>query len=331
MTKYIIKRILWMIPVLLGVTFIVFALSYFTPGDPVITILGTSYTEELYLAKKIELGLDKPFLVQYLNYIWGIISRFDFGTSYIFKHEVGVELASRIGFTLKLAVSGMAICIILGIPFGIISATKQYSALDYAVTAFATVFAGMPGFWMALMLVIVFALHLKWFPATGFGALKFWVLPVLATGLRSVAVLARQTRSSMLEVIRQDYIRTARAKGLAEGVIIRKHALKNALIPIVTVIGMQLSMLMSGSVVIETIFNIPGIGSYMLEGINASDYPIICGCVVLISFFICVMNIIVDLVYAAIDPRIKSQYESGKKKKQAAPSKAVAADKKEAG
>jgi peptide/nickel transport system permease protein len=176
------------------------------------------------------------------------------------------------------------------------------------------VFAAMPGFWLALMMIIVFSVNLGWLPATGVTTWKGYILPVVCNALGSVAVVVRMLRSSMLEVIRQDYIRTARAKGLTEGMIIRKHALKNALMPVITIIGMQVSMIMGGSVIIETIFNIPGLGLYMMNGISGRDYPIICGCVLIISLCVCVMNLVVDLVYAFIDPRIKAQYSKGKKK-----------------
>lgn len=316
MGKYILKRILWMIPVVLGVLLIVFFISYITPGDPVKIILGSNYTEELYALKTQELGLDKPFLVQYFNYVVNLVKG-DMGTSYTYGHAVAAEIGNRMGITLEIGILGVLLTIIIGVPIGILSATKQYSVLDYSVTTLSTLFAAMPNFWLALLCILLFSLKLGWLPATGFGSWKQLILPVVTNALTSVAVVARMSRSSMLEVIRQDYIRTARAKGLKEGVIIRRHALKNALIPILTVVGMQMSMVMGGSVVIETIFSIPGLGAYMMAGINARDYPVINGCVVVLSLSICIMNLLVDIAYAVVDPRIRGQYtkKNGKKKK----------------
>lgn len=303
-----------MIPIILCIVFIVYSISYFAPGDPVKTMLGSSYSPETYEAKVIELRLDRPFLVQFFDYVWGLVTRLDFGISYTYGHSVGAEIAARIGNTITLAVLSVIVTVALGIPLGLLSATKQYSVLDYIVTALSTFFAAMPGFWLALMAMLLFSLHLGWLPAMGLGTWKHWVLPVASTALSAVAAVARMARSSMLEVIRQDYIRTARAKGLKESVIIKKHALKNALIPVITIVGMQLSMLMGGTVITESIFTIPGIGTYLLKGINARDYPVINGCMIIIAVSVCLMNLLVDVCYAYIDPRIKAQYLSKKTK-----------------
>ena len=318
MSKYILKRLLWMIPVVLGVLLIVFFISYITPGDPVKTILGSNYTQEAYDAKTKELGLDKPFFYQYGKYVLDMVTKGDLGTSYSYGHSVSEQIWSRMGITFEIGILGVLLTIILGIPFGVLSATKQYSVLDYSVTTLSTLFAAMPNFWLALVAILLFSLKLRWLPATGFGTVRQLVLPVLTNALTSVAVVARMTRSSMLEVIRQDYIRTARAKGLREGTVIRRHALKNALIPVLTVVGMQMSMVMGGSVIVETIFSIPGLGAYMMAGINARDYPVINGCVVVLSLSICVMNLLVDIAYAYVDPRIRAQYERPKKKRKTA-------------
>lgn len=317
MGKYILKRLLWMIPVVLGVLLIVFFISYITPGDPVKIILGSNYTEEAYIAKTHELGLDKPFIVQYINYVVNLVTKGSMGTSYTYGHSVAAQIWSRMGITLEIGLLGVLLTVIIGVPIGILSATKQYSVLDYSVTTLSTLFAAMPNFWLALLCILLFSLKLGWLPATGFGTWKQLVLPVVTNALTSVAVVARMARSSMLEVIRQDYIRTARSKGLKEGTIIRKHALNNSLIPVLTVVGMQMSMVMGGSVIIETIFSIPGLGAYMMAGINARDYPVINGCVVILSLSICIMNLLVDIAYAYVDPRIRSQYTKTKKKKKA--------------
>lgn len=316
MAKYILKRILWIVPVCLGVLLIVFSISYFAPGDPVMSMLGASgYTPEAYASLKHELGLDQPFFAQYFRYIVNIMTKFDFGNSYTYGHAVSGEIISRIGITVKLGVLSVIVTTLIGVPFGVISATKQYSAMDYSVTVGSLFFAAMPNFWLALICIIVFALKLKWLPATGMGSWRYMVLPVLANSMGTVANVARMSRSSMLEVIRSDYIRTARAKGCRENTVIWRHALHNAVIPILTVVGMQLGTVMAGSVVIETIFNMPGLGSYLLTGILGRDYPVINACVLILAFFICIMNLIVDLCYAFADPRIRSQYVSGRKKK----------------
>ena len=319
MGKFILKRILWMIPVLLGVLFIVFTINRLTPGDPVTAILGSNYTEEQYVQQEAAMGLDKPFLVQFVNYVKDIVTGFDFGTSYQSRQSVGKEIAKRLPTTLSIGVLGVLVTAIIGIPLGIIAATHQNSIFDYIVTVVSMFFASMPNFWMALMMIIIFSLNLRWVPATGLATWKAWILPVLSLGLSPVASVTRMTRSSMLEVIRQDYIRTARAKGLEERTVIRRHALKNALINVVTVIGFQMSMIMGGSVIVESIFAIPGLGTYMMQGINTKDYPVVQGCVLIIALCVCVMNLIVDLVYGFIDPRVMAQYTAGSRKKEKAP------------
>jgi peptide/nickel transport system permease protein len=315
MTKFILKRVLWIIPVCLGVLLIVFSISYFSPGDPVMSLLGTKgYTPEAYAELEAKLGLDKPFLTQYINYVKGIVTEFNFGTSYSYGHEVGPEILSRMGITLKLGLLSVLVTALLGVPFGIISATKQYSLLDYGVTVASLFFASMPNFWLAMVCIIIFSLKLGWLPPNGMNGWKYMILPVMTNAMSSVASVSRMSRSSMLEVIRADYIRTARAKGCSERSIIFKHELRNAIIPIMTVVGMQLGSVVAGSVVIETIFNIQGLGTYMMNGISGRDYPIINACVLVLAFCICIMNLLVDICYAYVDPRIHSKYVSVKTK-----------------
>lgn len=323
MGKFILKRVLWMIPVLLGVLFIVFTINRLTPGDPVAAILGSQYTPEQYAQQEAAMGLDKPFLVQFFNYVKNIVTHFDFGTSYQSRQSVGREILKRLPTTLSIGVLGVIVTAIIGIPLGIVAATHQNSIFDYIVTVVSMFFASMPNFWMALMMIIIFSLNLHWVPATGLATWKAWILPILSLGLSPVASVTRMTRSSMLEVIRQDYIRTARAKGLEENRVIRRHALKNALINVVTVLGFQMSMIMGGSVIVESIFAIPGLGTYMMQGINTKDYPVVQGCVLIIAMAVCIMNLIVDLVYGFIDPRVMAQYTAGKKKKEKAPKPAA--------
>ena len=315
MIKYIAKRVLMMIPVLVGVLFVVFTINHFSPGDPVATLLGSNYTDEQYAAKEAELGLDKPFFTQFVNYVGGIVTEFDLGISYQTKRAVSTEILERFPTTLLLGMLGVVLTVIVGVPFGIISATKQYSALDYVVTIVSLIFASIPSFWMAMMFQLTVSHKLGLLPATyTAGSVISMILPVLTLGLSPVATVTRMTRSSMLDVIRQDYIRTARAKGLSERDVIWKHALKNALIPVITVIGMQLGSIIAGSVVVEAIFSIPGLGSLLMNAINNRNYPVIQGSVLFMSVFISLMNLLVDVIYGFVDPRIKAQYGGGKKK-----------------
>lgn len=317
MVRYIIKRLLTMIPVLLGVVLIVFIINSFAPGDPVLSILGTQFTQEQYDAVEEELGLDKPVLARFADYVVGIVTELDFGISYQNKLPVKDALLERIPVSILMGLLSVALTVIIGVPFGVISATRQYSPIDYTVTSISLVFASMPSFWLALMLMLVFSLELRWLPSSGLESWKGWILPCIAIGLSPVASVARTTRSSMLEVIRQDYIRTGYAKGLSKQAIIWRHALKNALIPVVTVVGLQMGMIMGGSMVVEVIFGVPGLGSLLLTAINNQNYPMIQGCVLVISLFICVMSLLVDILYAFIDPRIKGQYQTRRKAKTA--------------
>ena len=309
-------------PVLFGVLLIVFTINYLTPGDPVVAVIGIDYTQEQYDAMEAQLGLDKPYLVQFFDYVKGVVTKFDLGTSYTNQRPVSEQILERMPLTLELGTIGIVIAIILGIPFGIISATKQYSLVDYSVTIFSLFFASMPNFWLALMLIIIFSLKLGWFPATGAATWKGWILPCITLGLAPISTIARQTRSSMLEVIRQDYITTARAKGQTEHRIIWKHALGNAMIPIITVVGFMVSTIVGGSVIIENIFNFPGLGALMMTAVTNKDYPMIQGTVLVISVFVCFINLLVDIIYGFVDPRIKAQYLSGGKTRKKSKGKA---------
>ena len=315
MGKYILKRLLWMIPVILGVMLIIFTIMEFTPGDPAQMALGNNYTEEMYQAKVLEMGLDKPFLVRYVNYIKDIVTKFDFGTSYSNGRSVRSMLLPRISVTLKLGLISCVITVVLGLLTGIISAVKQYSVLDYTCSTLAVILGAVPNFWMAMMGIIIFSQKLKWLPASGLATVAHWIMPTLCCALCPVALIMRVTRSSMLDVIRQDYIRTARAKGVSERDIVVHHALKNAIIPVITVIGMQLSMVIGGSVIVETIFNINGLGLLMMNSITNRDYPVIQGIVLILATSVCIINLLVDITYAAIDPRIKSQYVGVERKR----------------
>jgi len=307
-----------MIPVMLGVITIVFTITYFSPGDPVMIILGTNnYSPENYAAKAAQLGLDKGYWEQLTTYVWNLVTRLDFGRSYLTSIPVAQELAKRIPITLRLSLLGILLMMIIGLPCGIISALKQYSPLDLGLTSFSLIMAAMPNFVLALLCALLFGVTLRWLPITGLSTWRHWILPVFCSAGGGIAVYTRQSRTIMLEVIRQDYIRTARAKGLKENIVVRRHALKNCLIPLTTVIGAFIATVFSGSIIVETIFSIPGMGLYMVSGITGRDYPIINGCVFVISLLVCTVNLLVDVGYAFIDPRIKAQFVTSKSKEKA--------------
>ncbi|MDL2311088.1 ABC transporter permease [Peptostreptococcaceae bacterium OttesenSCG-928-C18] len=308
MSKYILKRILFLIPIMLGVSFIVFGLLYITPGDPARNVLGPSASEEAVADLRQEMGLDDPFLVQYGRYVKDIVTKGDLGNSYISKAPVVKEIFSRAGSTLRLAVLAISFAILLGIPIGIISAVKQYSIFDNITMIFALVGISMPVFWLGLLLIMLFSVNLGWLPSSGFDTPAQMVLPAIALGSQSVSVITRMTRSSMLEVIRKDYIKTARAKGQKENIVIWRHALGNALIPIITIIGIQFGQLMGGALMTEVIFSIPGIGRLMVDSIKMRDTPMVLGCVLFVAVAFSIVNLIVDLLYTFVDPRIKTKY-----------------------
>ncbi len=315
MFKYVLKRVLLMIPILIGVIFIVFAINRMSPGDPVTALLSADASAEQIAAKRAELGLDKPFLYQFFLYLKNLCLHFDMGQSYYTGKPVADEVLRRFPYTLVLGISSVLISLVIGIPFGIISATKQYSAIDYSVTFISLILASFPGFLYSLLLVLLFSVKLNWLPAAGVVTWKHWILPILAMGGYPIATICRTTRSSMLEIVRQDYIRTARAKGLSERTVIQKHALRNSLIPIIAITGLQLGFVIGGTIVFESIFSIPGIGQYLMNSINNKDYNAVQGCVVFMSAFVCLMNLLTDIAYGFVDPRVKASYGGGKKKK----------------
>lgn len=307
MHKYIIRRLLLLIPVIIGVTFLVFTIMYFTPGNAALNKLGERAPEAEVQALMEEMGLNDPLLVQYFRYISKAI-RGDFGRSYKSNKSVFSEVFSRFPATLKLTAASIFLAIILGIPIGIISATKQYTLTDSIAMILALIGVSMPVFWLGLMLILVFSVWLGILPSSGSDTLRHLVLPAFSLGVGSLAIITRMTRSSMLEVVRQDYIRTARSKGVSERKVINKHALKNALIPIVTVVGLQFGSLLGGAVLTETVFSWPGVGRLMVESIKAKDTPMVLASVIFISVTFSIVNLLVDILYAYIDPRIKSQY-----------------------
>lgn len=308
MHKYVLKRILLLIPVLLGVSLLVFAIMSLTPGDPAQLILGENAPKAAVLKLREEMGLNDPFFMQYFRFVKNAIMG-DFGRSYTTGREVFGEIFARFPNTLILAIIGIIISVCIGIPIGIISATRQYSFLDSFSMVVALLGVSMPVFWLGLMLILTFSVKLGWLPSGGFDGLKSIILPAITLGVGSAAIITRMTRSSMLEVIRQDYIRTARAKGVAEKVVINKHALKNALIPIITVVGLQFGHLLGGAVLTESVYSWPGVGRLMVDAIRQKDTPTVLAAVVFLAAAFSVVNLLVDILYAYVDPRIKSQYK----------------------
>lgn len=316
MIKYVIKRFLLVIPVLLGATFLVFSIMELTPGDPARIMLGNEATLEDIHNLREEMGLNDPFLIRYARFVKNMLHG-DLGTSYRNNLQVSTQIFERLKNTMILAGAAVFIAVVIGIPVGVISAIKQYTFFDNLVMMVTLFMAASPVFWMGLMLVIVFALKLGVLPAagmrTGFpGLLISLILPAFTLSSNTLAIVARTTRASMLEVVRQDYIATARAKGISEYRITVKHMLTNALIPIITIIGISFGSLLGGSVVTESIFAWPGVGRFIVDSINFKDTPSILASVVMLSVFATFANLFVDLLYAFIDPRIKSQYQSGK-------------------
>jgi peptide/nickel transport system permease protein len=305
--KFVIKRILLLIPILIGVTFIVFSVMSLTPGDPGTLILGINAKAEAIEKMNHDLGYDKPFLIRFANYMIGVFQG-DFGTSYLTGKPVFIDIFERFPVTFKVAVLSMILAIIIGLSLGILSAVKQYSVIDTVSTVIAMFAASIPQFWLGLMLMLVFSLKLKWLPTSGLDSIKGYILPSLTLAIGVSASLLRMTRSAMLETIRQDYIRTARAKGVSEAVVIWKHALKNALLPVVTVIGMIFGALMGGSVLVEAVFGLPGLGTLTLTAMRAKDVPMVMATQLFFSIIFMLIMLLVDILYAYIDPRIKSRY-----------------------
>lgn len=307
MIRYIFKRLLMLIPVMLGVTFLVYFIISLTPGDPAAIILGNGATQESIQELREEMGLNEPVIVQYGSYMKGLLTG-DMGTSYSTGKKVLGEVSQRFPNTFKLTFSAIFLAILISIPIGVISATRQYSIFDNVGMIIALVGISMPSFWTGLIFIIIFALNLGWFPSSGMSGLNSLVLPSLTLAVAATAGITRTMRSSMLEVIRQDYINTAKAKGVSKYNTIKKHALKNALIPAITVIGLQFGVLLGGAVLTETVFSWPGIGRLMVESIQRKDTPMVLGCVIVFAVAFSVVNLIVDILYAFIDPRIRSEY-----------------------
>jgi peptide/nickel transport system permease protein len=332
MKWYILKRIIQLVPVILGVTIIAFSLIHIAPGDPARTMLGQHATEKELNEIRDKYGLDEPVYVQYGIWLNGVLHG-DLGRSILTNNQVSDEIGERFPNTIELTVGAMLFAILIGGFAGIISASKQYSITDYSVMGIALFGISMPVFWLGIMLMLIFGVWLGWLPiggridlllpfqrVTGFmvidsiitgnftalvDVLKHLILPSIALGTIPMAMIARVTRSSMLEVLRQDFIRTERAKGLSERVVIYKHAVRNAMVPVVTVIGLNFGLLLAGAILTETVFSWPGVGRLVVEAVYERDYPLVVGCILIFAIIFVVVNLITDILYTYIDPRIK--------------------------
>jgi ABC-type dipeptide/oligopeptide/nickel transport system permease component len=302
---YVGRRILAIVPVLFGVTLAVFSMLFLVPGDPVKIMLAEFVTTPDQIAQmRAQLHLDEPVLKQYGRFV-GNALRGDLGISIRSRRPVAAEITENIGSTGQLALASMLVAIGLGVPLGLLAALGRNSWLDVAAMGVALLGVAMPSFWLGLLLIFVFSLHLGWLPATGGGDLLHLVMPSVALGMIAAAIIARLTRSSMLEVLGQDYVRTARAKGLGGWSVIVRHALRNALIPVVTVFGLQFGNLLAGAVIVETVFSRPGLGRLIVGGILAKDFPLVQGTVLFVAATYVLINVVVDVAYAYVDPRIR--------------------------
>lgn len=312
MWKYVLKRLLLTIPILLAVIFIVFTLLYFAPGDITMQILGTQWTPEASALLKHELGIDLPFFTQFFNYVKGIFTG-KFGISYMTRESVAGMLAVSLPNTLYILLASVTLSVIIAIPMGILAALKPNSFFSGFATVFALIGVSAPAFWIGLLLMLLFSLKLGWLPSSGLESFSAIILPSIVMSLTYLASLSRTTRSSMIEAMRMDYIRTAKAKGVKEKTIVYKHALRNALLPTVSLIGFIIGEMFGGATIVETIFGIPGMGRLLVESVNKRDMNPVLGCVTVMAIGVALMSILTDVTFAFLDPRIKAQYVSGGK------------------
>jgi len=304
MVRYIAQRLLTLIPILFGVTLIVFGIMKLVPGDPALMAAGLDAREADVERVRVFLGLDRPVYEQYLRFITNAV-RGDFGISARTRRPVIEEVSQRFPATVELAVAGLFVSMAIGVTAGIISATKQYTVWDNLVMTLALLGVSMPVFWLGLMMMMLFSVELGWLPTTGRGTWQQLLMPSFALGFGSAAIVARQMRSAMLEVLRQDYVQTARAKGLPEKAVILGHALKNAAIPSVTIIGLQFGGMLGGTVITETVFAWPGMGRLIVEAINFRDLQVVQAGILILATIFVITNLVVDLLYVYLDPRIK--------------------------
>ncbi len=308
MLKYIFRRIILLIPILLGVTVIVFGIMFMTPGDAAILMLGENAPPAELEALRERLGLNEPAYVQYGMWL-GRVVQLDFGRSISSGRPVTTEIVARLPATIELALLATLLSIVIGVPLGVLSATRPNTAVDHAATVAAFGGLAMPVFWQGLVLILLFAVVLGWLPPSGrLGGWQYYVLPTITLGTSAIAAITRMTRATMLETLSQDYVRTARSKGVHPRSMIYRHALRNAMIPIVTVIGLQFGALLSGAVLTETIFSWPGIGRLAIDSIRSKDFPTVQGVVMVFALLYAVVNLFTDVLYAYLDPRLKTRY-----------------------
>jgi peptide/nickel transport system permease protein len=310
MLRYICKRIVFLIPVLIGVSILIFAIIHLAPGDPAETLLGPSATAQDLKELRTQMGLDKPLLSQYFSFLTNTLKG-DLGRSIRTNNPVLEELLDRFKPSFILASLSMLFALSLGIPLGIIAALKQNTWIDTLCNFVALLGFSLPGFWLGLMLMLLFSIMIPILPSSGYGTWEQLIMPTIVLGTNTMAVLARMTRSSMLEVVRQDYVRTAKAKGLKWRLILMRHILTNVMIPVVTIAGLHFGHMLGGVVITETVFSIPGIGRLIIDAIRFQDYPVVQGGILFFAFCLSLVNLAVDLLYALLDPRIKAQYRAG--------------------
>lgn len=309
MSRYFLKRLLMLIPVLLGVSILIFSIVHLAPGDPAEIMMGPDATKEELEAFRVKLGFDRPLVEQYFTFITKAL-RGDLGESIKTNTPVMEEIATSFPATLTLAFLSMVFSVVIGLPLGALAALKQNTWVDALCSFLALAGFSIPAFWVGLMLMLFFSIAFPILPSSGWGEWQHLILPTVVLGIQSMAIVARMTRSSMLEVIRQDYIATAKSKGIPYRTLLFRHILSNAMIPIVTVVGLSFGAALGGVVVTETIFSIPGIGRLIVDAIRAHDYPLVQGGVLFFAFCVGIVNLLVDMLYAVLDPRIKAQYRS---------------------
>lgn len=304
MLKYAVRRVLQLIPMLLVLSIVTFLIIHMIPGDPVSNMLGPDVPAEMVETERARLGLDQPLFTQYVNYMKNLFQG-DMGTSIVTGKPVVQELLKRYPPTLILAVGGTAVAAIIGVLFGIIAAVRHNKFADNFLMVVSLVSVSTPSFFLSLILMLIFCLNLRWLPSIGLKSFKHAILPVFTLGITAVGFITRTTRSAMLDVVRQDYIRTSRSRGIPEHTITFSHAFKNALIPVLTAVGLRFGSLLAGATLVETVFSIPGVGRFLVEGVLKRDYPVVQGTILVLASTFVIVNTIVDLLYAAVDPRIK--------------------------
>ena len=309
MWKYMIKRLLALIPVLIGVSILVFLLMHITPGDPAILMLGERAPEEQLENLRESMGLNEPLPIQYINWI-GRVLRGDMGRSLRSRRQVTREIWQRLPNTLSLGFAAAFLAIVVGIPIGVISAVRPNSWMDNIFTGITFAAVGMPVFWTGIMLILIFSVYLRWLPSSGLQwDIRNFILPTIALASVTTATITRITRSSMLDVLKEDYVRTARSKGISERMVVYKHALRNALIPVVTIMGLQFGRLLAGAVLTETVFAWPGMGRLIVDSIRTNDFPLVQGSILVFALSYALANTFVDFTYAYLDPRLQTRYE----------------------